>query len=158
MRQRRGRGLAEVFLPLPASDDVRDRARERRQMLGRALRGRCPLCGAPGIRRGWSGVAERCRGCNLRFSRERGYLVGAAWFNLTAALLAMAVVLVGGAALTAPDIPWTAVTSAAVATVAVTPVLFQPYALALWLWLDLAYFRGLDAEDLAANDPPREQP
>lgn len=43
--------------------------------------------------------------------------------------------------------------AATVATVVVVPSAFQPFAVALWLWVGLAYFRPLDASDLSANDP-----
>jgi len=145
--------LRDAFRPLPPSQAVREARRERRAMLRRAIAGRCPLCAAKGIRSGWSTIADRCPGCNFAFSRERGYLSGAAWFNLTVTLFALSVVLLGGAALTAPDIPWGVVGPATVATVVVVPTAFQPFAVALWLWVDLAYFRPLDASDLSANDP-----
>lgn len=63
----------EVFRPLPPSAEVVQARSDRRRMLRWALRGHCPLCGAPGIRQGWNTVAERCPWCNLRFSRERGF-------------------------------------------------------------------------------------
>lgn len=147
--------LGELFRPLPPPQAVRDLRRERRRMLGRALLGRCPLCGTAGLRSGWASIRDRCRGCNFKFSRERGYLSGATWFNLTITLTAFSAVLLGGAALTAPDIPWTAVGGASFATIFVVPLLTQPFAVAMWLWLDLAYFRPLDAGDLAANDAER---
>jgi uncharacterized protein (DUF983 family) len=148
--------LGELFRPLPPPQAVRDLRRERRRMLGRALRGRCPLCGAAGLRDGWFSIHQRCPGCNLKLSRERGYLSGAIWFNLTITLTAFSAVLLAGAALTAPDIPWTAVGGASFATIFLVPLLTQPFAVALFLWVDLAYFRPLDAGDLAANDrqPP----
>lgn len=145
--------FADVLRPLPPTHEIRELRRERRVMLRRALRGRCPLCATKGIRDGWAGIQRRCPGCNLAFSRERGYLVGAAWFNLSVTLLLLGVILVGGAAVTAPDIPWPLLASASVAVVLVGPILFQPFAVALFLWVDLAYFRPLDAGDLAANDP-----
>lgn len=145
--------LRDAFRPLPPSQAERELRRERRRMLRRALVGRCPLCATKGIRSGWSAIADRCPGCNFAFSRERGYLSGAAWFNLTVTLFALSVVLVGGAALTAPDIPWGLVGAASIAAVVLVPIAFQPFAVALWLWVDLAYFRPLDAGDLSANDP-----
>jgi uncharacterized protein (DUF983 family) len=148
--------LGELFRPLPPAQAVRELRRERRRMLGRALRGRCPLCGSGGLRDGWSSIRPRCFGCNLAFSRERGYLSGAAWINLTMTLLALGAVLLLLPALTAPDIPWRLVRVASFATVVLVPVLFQPFAVVLWLWVDLAYFRPLDADDLAANDPSAE--
>ena len=148
--------LRSAFRALPAPESVLQTRRERRRMLRRALLGRCPLCGGPGLRDGWARIHERCPTCNLRFSRERGYLVGAAWFNLTVALLVVGLVLTLGAAATAPDIPWTVYGGALLAAVAV-PVLFQPLAVTLFLWVDLAYFRPLDAADLSANDPTGAQ-
>lgn len=156
-QQRRTIRLGDAFRPLPPSQAVRDARQERRLMLRRALGGRCPLCASGGIRNGWSSISNRCPGCNLAFSRERGYLVGAAWFNLTVTLVMFSAVLLGGVVLTLPDVPWGAVAAASIATVVVVPVVLQPFAVALWLWVDLAYFRPLDEGDLAANDPPRPQ-
>lgn len=153
MAQRRGVRLGDLFRPLPPGEAVRERRRDRRRMLRRAVLGRCPLCGTPGLRDGWASIRQRCRGCNFQFSRERGYLSGATWFNLTVTLTAFALVLLLGAVLTAPTTPWPLVGGATLATVLVVPVLFQPFAVALWLWVDLSYFRPLDAGDLAANDP-----
>jgi uncharacterized protein (DUF983 family) len=147
--------LGDAFRPLPPSEAVREARRERRLMLRRALRGHCPLCASGGIRDGWSSIRDRCPGCNLAFSRERGYLVGAAWFNLTATLVLFSAVLMAGILLSMPDIPWAVLTAASLATVVVAPIVLQPFAVALWLWVDLAYFRPLDAGDLAANDADR---
>jgi len=149
----RPRNVVDLFLPVPPPREVREARRERRAMLWRALRGRCPLCATPGLRRGWGGIRDRCPGCNLAFSRERGYLSGATWFNLSATLAVLMVVLVGGAAVTAPDVPWVLVGTLSALSVVVVPILFLPLAVTLWLWVDLAYFRPLDADDLAANDP-----
>lgn len=148
--------LADLLRPLPASAELRAVRRDRRQMLRRALRGRCPLCGTPGIRRGWARIHDRCRGCNFRFSRERGYLSGAAWLNLSGALATLIVVLVGGAALTAPDTNWPLLAGLTTVAVVATAIVLQPPAVALFLWVDLAYFRPLDAGDLAQNDPLAE--
>jgi len=145
--------VVDLFLPVPPPREVREARRERRAMLRRAVRGRCPLCAAPGLRRGWGGIRDRCPGCNLAFSRERGYLSGATWFNLSATLAVLMVVLVGGAAVTAPDVPWALVGTLSALSVVVVPILFLPLAVTLWLWVDLAYFRPLAADDLAANDP-----
>jgi uncharacterized protein (DUF983 family) len=92
------RNPLDLFRPLPPSEEERESRRERRRMLWRALRGRCPLCATPGLRSGWGAIRERCPGCNLHFTRERGYLIGAAWLNLSVTLLVLLIVLVGGAA------------------------------------------------------------
>lgn len=41
-------------------------------MIRRALRLRCPVCGAGGIWRSFGQFVERCPGCGYRFEREEG--------------------------------------------------------------------------------------
>jgi uncharacterized protein (DUF983 family) len=52
-----------------------------RRALGRALRLRCPQCGATPLFRGWFRMAEACALCGLRFERAQGYFVGAIYIN-----------------------------------------------------------------------------
>jgi uncharacterized protein (DUF983 family) len=145
--------LQDLFRTLPPPAAVREVRRERRRMLWRSLRGRCPLCASPGLRSSWATIRDRCAGCNFAFSRERGYLTGATWLNLSLTLFVLLVVLVGGAAVTMPDVPWVLLGTLSAATVVLVPIAFQPLAVTLFLWVDLAYFRPLDEGDLAANDP-----
>ena len=49
--------------------------------LGRAIRLRCPRCGATELFRGWFRMAEACVLCGLRFERAQGYFVGAIYIN-----------------------------------------------------------------------------
>ncbi len=49
--------------------------------LGRAIRLRCPRCGATPLFRGWFRMAESCLLCGLRFERAQGYFVGAIYIN-----------------------------------------------------------------------------
>src|SRR5206468_8777608 len=49
--------------------------------LGRAIRLRCPRCGATPLFRGWFRMAESCALCGLRFERAQGYFVGAIYIN-----------------------------------------------------------------------------
>jgi len=49
--------------------------------LGRAIRLRCPRCGATPLFRGWFRMAEACALCGLRFERAQGYFVGAIYVN-----------------------------------------------------------------------------
>ena len=52
-----------------------------RTLLARALRLRCPRCGAgPLYERGLS-MLERCPACALKYEREPGYFVGAVYVN-----------------------------------------------------------------------------
>src|SRR5262244_4277285 len=49
--------------------------------LRRAVRLRCPRCGATPLFRGWFRMAEACVLCGLRFERAQGYFVGAIYIN-----------------------------------------------------------------------------
>ncbi len=49
--------------------------------LGRAIRLRCPRCGATPLFRGWFRMAEACALCGLKFERAQGYFVGAIYIN-----------------------------------------------------------------------------
>ena len=60
--------------------------------LGRAIRLRCPRCGATPLFRGWFRMAESCALCGLRFERAQGYFVGAIYINYAVTTL----IAVGG--------------------------------------------------------------
>jgi uncharacterized protein (DUF983 family) len=60
--------------------------------LGRAIRLRCPRCGATPLFRGWFRMAEACALCGLRFERAQGYFVGAIYVNYTVT----AILAIGG--------------------------------------------------------------
>jgi uncharacterized protein (DUF983 family) len=62
------------------------------QALGRAIRLRCPRCGATPLFRGWFRMAESCALCGLRFERAQGYFVGAIYINYAVTTL----IAVGG--------------------------------------------------------------
>src|SRR5437870_13703938 len=55
--------------------------------LGRAIRLRCPRCGATELFRGWFRMAEACALCGLRFERAQGYFVGAIYANYAATVI-----------------------------------------------------------------------
>jgi len=59
--------------------------RESRSPLGRlqwrALRLKCPACGAAPIFRGWFAMHDSCAACGRRFNRDAGYLLGSIYFN-----------------------------------------------------------------------------
>lgn len=104
--------------------------------LWRAIRLRCPRCGAGGVFERWVVMADECHSCRLRFGREQGYWLGAVAINTVVTIGAFAVTLVTWAALTWPDPPWSAITVAGVAVSALTPVLFHPVSRMLWMALE----------------------
>ena len=128
----------------------------RGTMFSRALRRRCPICGAKGIFRGWFALKDRCPGCNFSFEREEGYWVGAMIANIAAAEGLFGLLLVGGMIATHPNVPWRLLTIGGAIVMVGLPILFYPLSKTLWLWLDLSFIRPLNEDDLAANDVPRE--
>ena len=104
------------------------------RVLGRALRLRCPRCGATPLFRAWFRMQSACGLCGLRFERAQGYFVGAIYVNYT---VTVAVVIGGflllwrytGISMTTQFLIWIPVTIA-------LPLVVFPYSRSLWLALE----------------------
>jgi uncharacterized protein (DUF983 family) len=104
------------------------------QVLGRALRLRCPRCGAGALFDGPFRMRPRCPACGLRYEREPGYFVGAIYLNYGVTALLM---LGGYFLLDAWLEPGTRVQLAVWVTFAIAfPLWFFRYSKGLWLGLD----------------------
>ena len=102
--------------------------------LGRAIRLRCPRCGATPLFRGWFRMAESCALCGLRFERAQGYFVGAIYINYAGTV---AVALAAFYALElGTSVPFAWRLAVAVACAALFPLFFYRYSKSLWLGLD----------------------
>ena len=110
-------------------------------MVGRALRLRCPVCGAGGLfgprRRPLLGLPERCSGCGLAFARESGHWTGSWGLNVIVSFTLLFVVLIAGIALTYPEGPGWELAVVALGVALVFPLLFAPWSATLWLVIDL---------------------
>ncbi|HEX7901121.1 MAG TPA: DUF983 domain-containing protein [Planctomycetota bacterium] len=98
-------------------------------VLARALRLRCPACGAGALFRGFLRVNDRCASCALDFRQEPGYYVGAMWLNYGATALsgiAAGLLLLG-------RIPTGAMVAALSGWGLVFPILFFHHSRAIWL-------------------------
>lgn len=106
----------------------------------RALGRRCPNCGHGGVFLSYFRLRSACLECGLRLDRgEPGYQVGAYMFNLIAAELVFAAILVGVLVSTWPDPPWAALTWGGAALMVLLPVAFYPFAKTLFLAFDLVF-------------------
>ena len=114
--------------------------------LWRGIRKQCPRCGHGRLFHRWFTLRDRCPGCGLRFEREEGYWVGAMIVNIAVTELAFLVVLVGGMALTWPQVPWGWLTFVAVAVNGVVPIVFYPFSKTIWMALDVLLHR-MDRQD-----------
>jgi uncharacterized protein (DUF983 family) len=105
-------------------------------MLLRALRRRCPLCGARDVWKAWGELREHCPDCGYGFEREEGYWVGAMIVNLAVALVAVVAYLVGGLLAFGGRAPswWVWLSIGLVLT---QGIVLYPRSKTLWIWLDL---------------------
>jgi uncharacterized protein (DUF983 family) len=132
--------------PAPAAESSRGRLG---QLVGRALRFRCPNCGASPVRASWLKRLPSCPNCGLRLDRgENDYFIGAYVVNLIAAELLLAFGLLGVLVATWPDPPWAAIQWVGAVLLVLAPLALYPFSEMLWLAVDLA-FRPLTEAELA---------
>jgi uncharacterized protein (DUF983 family) len=122
-------------------------------LVWRAVRLRCPNCGAGGLWRDWFHLRRACPTCGLHLERgEHGYIVGAQMFNIIAAELLFAAIFVGVLVATLPDAPWTWLQYGGPALMIIFPVFFYPFSKTLFLAFDLV-FRPPTAQDFTERSP-----
>ena len=118
------------------------------QLIGRALRLRCPHCGGRYIFASFFELKERCPTCGIRLERgEKDYFVGAYLFNLIAVELILFLSVCGFVYFTWPDPPWDLITYVTAVLMLSGCVLCYPFAKTTWLAVDLA-IRPLTPEEL----------
>jgi uncharacterized protein (DUF983 family) len=123
-------------------------------LLARALRRRCPACGGRPIFLSWTRLVPGCPVCGFQLERgERGYWVGAHFFNLLVVDLVFALWFGGMLAATWPDPPWTLIHGGTVALMIATPIAFYPWSKTLFLAFDI-FFRPLEPRDFEARTEP----
>jgi uncharacterized protein (DUF983 family) len=117
-------------------------------LFARAVRLRCPNCGAGRVFTSWFRMRECCPACNLRLERgEQGYIVGAYMFNIIFAELLFFTIAAGVVAGTWPAPPWTALQWGGAALMIAAPLICYPLSKTLFLAFDLL-FRPAQPEDL----------
>ncbi len=103
-------------------------------------------------------MAERCPRCGLPSERGEGYRLGAIAINLGATEAAFGLLLVVGALLTSPHVPWIGLAVAGIALNAVFPIAFYPFSKTIFLAIDLSLIHASDrtwrAEDELPSLPP----
>ncbi len=119
-------------------------------VLARALRRRCPACGAGRLFKGWFEMRARCPGCDLRFEREEGYFLGAMALNIVVAEGLFVAGFAAALIATWPKPPWELLTWASVVAVVLFPMALYPYARTVWLAFDLV-FRPVGSEERGSH-------
>ncbi len=106
--------------------------------IGRALRLRCPACGARGILAGWLRLAECCPRCGLHPDRgEPDHFLGGYVANLGTAESAAGILWALLLAVTWPDSSWELMQWAGAVLVVLMPVLLYPFTRLFFLAVDL---------------------
>jgi uncharacterized protein (DUF983 family) len=106
--------------------------------LGRALRLRCPRCGASGLFDSWLRPKRSCPTCGQPIERsEEGYYLGALLVNLLIAELLPLAGVVGVLLATWPHPPWDLLLYGGAALAIVSPFVFYPFSKLAWLAVDL---------------------
>jgi uncharacterized protein (DUF983 family) len=121
-------------------------------LLWRALRLRCPACGA-GIFDSWLKMRAACPGCGLVLEREEGYFTGAIGLNLMLTELLFAAGFTTSLVLTWPNPPWDLLLWGWVAFMIVFPIVCYPLSKTIWLALDL-FFRPIERQEFQRHQHP----
>lgn len=105
--------------------------------VGRSTLRHCPYCGGAHIFRNWFSLKERCPTCNVLYAYEDGYTTGAYAINLVITeLIAVGVTL---SLLIWSDMSVLALQLTGASLAIGLPILFYPYAVLLFICLDLAF-------------------
>ena len=114
------------------------------QLLGRALRLKCPNCGAAPVLeccrtvKAWGVVRARCTACHFRYERtDDHYFSGALFTNLFMSEVLFAFAFALTVILLWPDVPWDGMTYVAVAGAVLAPTLLYPISKVVWLTVDV---------------------
>jgi hypothetical protein len=96
-------------------------------------------------------MVPRCPRCGLLFDRGEGFWLGTMAINLGVTELVFGATLVGVMLLTWPDVPWVALTVAAVLLNGLLPLLLYPFAKTTFLAVDVLMHR-MDVIDRPRDD------
>jgi hypothetical protein len=87
----------------------------------------------------------------MSFERGEGDWTGAVAVNLVVTEVMFGLVLLGGALLTWPDVPWTALMVVAVVLNVVVPIAFYPLSKTVWVAVDLLFHPLEEIEEMEAD-------
>lgn len=114
------------------------------RLLSRAVRLRCPLCGATKIFTSPFSLRRCCPRCGYSFEREEGYFLGAYALNLVVAeVLGLGVIV---RLLLRSDLSVTAQEAIAIPAAIILPIVFFPFSRTSWMALDLMLHPGAEPQ------------
>jgi hypothetical protein len=108
--------------------------------LGRALIRRCPRCGGRRIFRGYLRLSDRCPACHYEFAAEEGFFLGVWVLNFAVSEGLLFLTLLGyvfAMGATGGEVPLLPVFAIGGAVALLAPLVFYPFAAALWAAAEL---------------------
>ena len=121
-------------------EPVRSPVRDLFRGFVRALRRRCPNCGAGPVTVRWFGMVPACPECRLLLDRgETDYFLGAIVFNMAFAEGIFAAALFAIVVATSPGTPWRALYAGGLVGMILAPLFFYPFSKLCWLAFDLTF-------------------
>ena len=118
-------------------------------MLARGLFRRCPRCGGGKLFTGWLKMRPRCPRCGMCFEREEGFFLGAYVVNFGVMIIALALFIAVGVAVTLPDPPPGKLALGGMAVGVIVPILFYPMSRTFWSAIDLI-MKPLEPKEIAS--------
>ena len=120
------------------------------QLIGRALRLRCPRCGVGRLFLGWFTMPARCEHCPLKYERAPGYFLGAAYINY--GIIALGSTLAFTSLRFGFNVPTETLRYPLLAFCVLLPLYTFRYARAVWLALDAHFDASVLADETAEDD------
>lgn len=118
----------------PAKSSPTPPSRSFGTLVWRAIRLRCPLCGAGRLYASWFKMRPECPVCQAKFEREAGFFLGSIYFNygLTAVIATIVYLVLFFLRLDSHPLA----TIGPLVFVILFPLWFHRYARSLWLGFD----------------------
>ena len=121
-------------------------------LMKRALLLRCPNCGRSKAFISWFRMREECPVCGFHMERkEQGYIVGAYMFNIVAAELIWAAIVLSVMGATWPTPPWDLLLYGGGALMLVLPFVTYPFSKTVFIGFDLIFRPAGEADSEMAR-------
>lgn len=104
---------------------------------GRAMRRHCPYCGHGNIFTSWFTLKKQCPTCGVTYAYESGYFLGSYAINIVVTELVAVLAVI--ALIVWSDLSVLYIQIAGVILAVGLPIFFYPFALLLWVALDIAF-------------------
>jgi len=127
----------------------------KRSLLWRGATRGCAVCGRRHLTTRWLDFPLDCPRCGFTFERQPGHFIGAIGVNTVVTMFLILVTLLGGIALSWPDVRAVPMLTATLAVAILVPPLIHPTAKTVWIAVDLIFHPLQPGEALGG---PEESP